>query len=446
VPSNSIYNYQNKNFINLTNDPFGIAQIYVTKKNTVPFFMDNNNLDNQGRIEWGSKTTPKATSGGFWEMKDNSQVRMNFAAAKTYKDTCTLDFKKAYKSGSSDMSSPAWRDNEMTIRFKLTSFSPSDGRLILKGPTGRHHSNTVCCSGGCYGVRFFLNGNPMQVQFFKEMYHVHYDSRPSNPISTKFGNLNDGNEHIAKFVTYNITVDGKLCQKLEAYINFDGTGKKFVKVAETIDNGGWNDDGGRCNGDDDQILTWDNEFMLFRWDADSTNIEFKDASAREIDPNTTEDNTPTDPSGGGSGGPSPRPETTTLVIPIVLSFDVNAYRFSKCATVGGGGTGGIAADPFYTSSANSDKELSDSSTFDHRKICAVHVVNTSSVFYNKKVKQFAVYLKKKNSPATNNVVAKIWKSGSGTSGSLEKYTSPTTITDASLGSGYTLQSNIRLFD
>ena len=415
----------------MTTDPFGIDFIYPTKKNTVPFFMDNNNFDNQGRMEWGSKTTPQKTSGGFWEIKDNSQVRINFAAASKFKDTCTLDFKKAAASGSSGMSSPAWRDIEMTIRFKLTNFSPSDGRLILKGPTGRHHSNTVCCSGSCYGCRFFVVTNPMKVQWFKEMYHVHYDSRPAQEVSTKFGNLNDGNEHIAKFVSYNITVDGKLCQKLEQYIDFDGDGKKFIKVAETIDTGGWNDDGGRCNGDDDQKITWDNEFALFRWDASSTDIEFKDASCREIDPFASPDQTPTDPGGGAGGGD--RPTTQRLIVPIVLSFDVNAYRFSKCATVGGGGGGGAAADPFYDTTPDHIKEISNNSSFSNRTIVAVNIINTASPFYNVVVKSFKAWLKKIGTPNTNNAVAKIWKAGTGLT---VAFTSPTVVTDSSLPTSF----------
>jgi hypothetical protein len=414
----------------MVKDKFGIDQIYVTKSNTSPFFMDNNNLDNQSKIEWGSKTEPEKTSGGYWQMKDNSQVRMNFAAAASYKDTCSLDFARAYKSGSSGMSSPAWKNIEMTIKSKLTEFNPSDGRLILKGPTGRHHSNTVCCSGSCYGVRFFLNTNPMEIQFFKEMWHVNYDDRPK--VVTKFSHLDDGDPHNFKFITYNVVKNNKLCQAMEAYIDFDADGSKFVKVGETVDTGGWGDGGDRCNGADDQILTWDNEFAQFRWDADSTDIEFKDASCREIDPFASIDDNPTDPSTGGGGtGSDPRPTTVRLVVPLVLRFDVNARRNLSCIV----GTPPPSTDPFYDIDADNVKELSDSSEHAHRKRLCVKIDSTGSPFYNKVVKDFKVWMRKHNSPNTANVQSKIWKSGSGTT---IMFTSPTNRPDSLLGASYGL--------
>jgi hypothetical protein len=423
------------NDINLAKDAFGTTLIYVPQKNHVPFVMDEKNFDNQSRVDVGGDTggfDKVSGSGDFWECQNNSKVRMSAFTVKgaDYKDTCKLDFAKAEKEGNIGLTD-VWDDFEMTIKVNLTSFSPSDGRVILKGPTAQHHSNTVCCSGACYGIRFFCNGNPMKVEFFKEIWHVNYDSR--NSITTKFGNLNDGNDHMLKFVKYNIVENGKTAVKLEAYFNDAGDGVKFVKVAETVDSGGWGSDGGVCNGDDDQIISWGSIKAMYRWDASSTDIKFNHITVYNIDPTASDDQEPP-PSGGGGGTPVPRPTTTRLVIPIVLSFDVNAYRFSKCAVVGGAP---VSADPFYSNTFDTSKvkELCDDSFFSNRKRLCVNIVDTGSVWYNKTVKQFKCWLRKHNVPATKNINAKIWESGTGT---VIKYTSPTVFADSALTTSFVL--------
>lgn len=415
----------------MVKDKFGYDHIYSTKSNTVTWEMDVKAAEDDARFYIGSGTNGLSKlANDYWECNDNEQVRLNAQTPKTVnmnnaEGGCNLDFKKAESKGNTGMDD-AWRDIEVTGLINLTNFSPSDGRFIIKGPTFHHNSPGPCCSGHAYGCRFFLNGD-LQIQFFKEIYHVHYESRPDNPVDTKFGELADGNDHLCKFVRYNKVENNKTVVKLEAYVDFGATGSQFVKVAEVTDAGGWNDDGGQCNGDDDQILTWGSGWCQFRWDASSTDIKFKNWSARHIDPLLVPaPNQPTDPSTGGGSTLT----TQRLLIPIVLSFDVNALRTSSCA-VGGGGGGGSSL-PYYSNgilSPPKESKLSDHATWSNRKRVVAIIADSGSDMYNKIPKTAKFWLRKEGTPAQGNVVAKIWGAGSGT---VVKFTCPTVITDASL--------------
>jgi len=77
----------------------------------------------------------------------------------------------------------------------------------------------------------------------------------------------------------------------------------------------------------------------------------------------------------------------------------------------------------YNVPADSDKELSDSSTFDNRTRLAQKCTSSGVAFYNKVVKEFTVPLKRVGTPAASPTVsAKIWNSSN-----TVVYTSPTTF-------------------
>jgi hypothetical protein len=422
----------------LTQDPFNIDMVYQTSKrvgSSPPFYMDNSNPEGQSRLYIGSNTNGLTSAGnGFWKCNDNHQVRINAQTPQTVNmdnsdGGCGMDYPTAELKGNAGMSD-AWTNIEMGGTFSLTTFSPSDGRIILKGPTFHHHSNQICCSGHAYGVRFFLQ-NPLQIQFFKEIWHVNYFSRPDSPFNTKYGSIRDGNPHNLKFVVYTKTVNNIIGRQLEAYIDYDADGKDFVLLGSVIDLGGWGSGGGACNGKDDQILTWGSGWCMYRWDSPSTDLKFKNWTAREIDVTASPETTPTDPT-------DTRTVDSALVIPQVLSFDVNALRQNPCAVggvAGGGGSGTQSA--FYQNAINSNKvkELSNTSTFQNRKRIAVAVVGTLSDCFGQIPKTSKFALRKHNSPATNNIQAKIWNSAN-----QVVYTSPTNIADSSLTTSFVMTS------
>lgn len=415
----------------MTQDEFNIDFIYQTKSNTSPWFMDNDDPENDSRFYIGSTVGGLTASGSYWKCDRNDQVRLNAQTPQAVNmdnsdGGCSMDFAEAASKGHTGMTD-RWRDIEMTGKINLTTFSPSDGRFIMKGPTFHHHQDP-CCSGHAYGVRFFTQG-ALQIQFFKEIYHSHYESRPSSPIATDFATITDGADHICKFVRYNKVINGIQGVVLEAYIDFDGDGKNFVKVGETVDVGGWNDGGDQCNGNDDQILTWGSGWAMFRWDASSTDLKFKDWSVREIDPTLSVEQSPTDPI-------DTRGDETAVVIPLVLSFDVNALRENPCG-VGAGGGGSPPSSPFYEIAINASnpKIMSNTSGNDFRKRVAAWITGTLSPCYNKKPQSCDFALAKVGTPSAASVFAKIWDSTNAV-----KYTSPTSFADSSLSTTLTYKT------
>ena len=408
----------------MTQDEFDIDFIYATKANTQSWFMDNDDPEHDSRFYIGSTVGGLTASGSYWKCDRNDQVRLNAQTPQAVNmdnsdGGCNMDFAAAEAKGNTGMTD-RWRDIEMTAKINVNNFSPSDGRFIMKGPTFHHHQDP-CCSGHAYGVRFFFAG-ALTIQFFKEIYHSHYESRPSDPIATDFATIMDGQDHNLKFVRYNKVINGIQGVVLEAYVDFDADGKNFVKVGETVDVGGWNDGGDQCNGDDDQILTWGSGWAMFRWDASSTDLKFKDWSTREIDPTISPEQSPTDPI-------DTRGDETALVIPLVLTFDVNALRDNPCAVAGGGPPPPPPSEPFYSApiDSNNPKILSNTSGNDFRKRAAAWITDTGSDAYNKKPVSCDFALAKVGTPAAASVFSKIWDSANNV-----VYTSPTSYTDASL--------------
>jgi len=318
-----------------------------------------------------------------------------------------------------------WYNVELTIYANCSSFSPDDNEFILKGPTNLHPSNSSPCTQGfSYGCRTGWE-NPTNSEFFKEVYHHNgYSSRGFKSLSN-IGNLKTGNWFGVKYCHYEVQVGSQRAIKLEHWIDKDGDGTGWEKVNETIDTGGWGQIADGTEGDDDQIGLFGGSRMMVRWDAKGgTDLEFKWLSCREIDPTKTFGEDPGNPD-TGSGTEDPV-TITQIAGQLKLQRDINIFRTNACegATGEGGGSGGGAGTVIiYNVSADSDKELSDSSTFDNRTRLAQKVTSSGVSFYNKVVKEFTVPLKKVGSPAASPTVsAKIWNSANAV-----VYTSPTTF-------------------
>ena len=55
-------------------------------------------------------------------------------------------------------------------------------------------------------------------------------------------------------------------------------------IAEDRDSGGWGNDGEKCHGKEDQIISWGSPTATFRWD--DVLIDFRSLSVREIQPSS----------------------------------------------------------------------------------------------------------------------------------------------------------------
>jgi hypothetical protein len=174
---------------------------------------------------------------------------------------------KGYMQSSND-----WKNIEMTSYVKLISGSRDSFTWYARG--GRH-SDSNKCEGTAYKSRLWYNG---KTEFAKEQSHPDTTSTTQKSIA---GSLT-GKWIGLKFVMYNFQKDGKTVVKLETWLDPDND-KDFVKIYERIESGGWGDDGDRCGGSSDQIITWAGPIATFRWD-DAKNVDIKWLSVREIQP------------------------------------------------------------------------------------------------------------------------------------------------------------------
>jgi hypothetical protein len=188
----------------------------------------------------------------------------------------TLDHSKIAAKGY--MQSPNdWKDVEITGYVKLNSGSGDNFAWYARG--GRHtgFGYPEGCEGVAYKGDLYYNG---QTRWTKEQWHtggyVFGDYQKSmGPLNGKWVGF--------KAIMYNIQDAGKIAVKLEIWLDKNND-NKWTKVNERIDNGGWGNNDGECNGKPDQIITWGGPIGSFRWDS-ASDVDIKDFSVREIQPN-----------------------------------------------------------------------------------------------------------------------------------------------------------------
>jgi len=398
--------------------------LFPTKSGSTNSWFLAEGFEDDNRVRINETVTGNNTDG--FHLDPNDSVRLSIAADDQDHDTtCTNNFATSLSKGYVFKAND-WTNIELTGFFKLTNNSPSDNEIILKGPTGEHHSNTTCCSGSSYQVRVGTE-NPVNFQHAKEMWHVNYDSirEPITVPGENYSVLGHGWFGV-KFINYIKEVSGKKIRHLETWYNADGLGQIWKLVLVDEDTGGWGDSGGTCGGDDDQILAWGNARVMYRWDYDSTDLKFRNLSIREIDPFAQFDENPTDPE-----NPDTNPEDIiTFTSTLKLQRHINYNDGIGCGIAGGGGGGGSIK--FYTVSVNTDKELSDSSTFQNRKRVVMSPTNSSSDFNNETPHQVDIPLKKIGTPGASPVInCKIWNSAG-----TVLYTSPTNLDPTTLTTSY----------
>ncbi len=180
---------------------------------------------------------------------------------------------------------------------------------------------------------------------------------------------------------------------------------------------------------------------LVKWDAGGRGkAHFKNISLREIDPTLSFDDNPDIPP-----PPEQPPDTTTIQGQFKFQWDINTLRTSTCAGVGDGGGAGSGGDDsgisgnakFYSvyteEGTDSDKQLSDTSTWDNRTRLVMSPSSSSSTLNGKLPIQLDIPLKREGLPDASPVIyAKIWSSSNSV-----KYTSPTTFNPRTLSTSFT---------
>lgn len=414
-------------------DVLGIAMLYPTKAGSTNSWFISDGFEDSPRIRLNESVSGNNTSG--YQLDDNGQVRLSISADSQDVDIgCDNNFEQSWNRGYVHKSND-WTNVEQTGFFWISEAGPEDNEIILKGPTGEHHSNTDCCSGSTYNHKVGLE-NPVNFELTKEMWHVNYDGivPPTPATGENYSVLGHGWFGV-KAITYIKGSGANKTVKLEMWYNADGLGQTWKKVKEAEDTGGWGEGGDECGGEPDQILAFGNARMMFRWDYDEgdSDIKFRNLSVREIDPFGQFEN-PTDPENPGTNQ-----DIITFQSVLKLQRHIN-YNEASCGP--GGGTlafydnialtpsGGLSITKYY---------------FDTIGI-GEYAVNASSEMVGRTLHTFEIPMKKFGSPpATPTVKAKIFDSGHNLI-----FTSPTTFDPSAFTTSYVTKTfdfsgNTRIF-
>lgn len=379
-------------------DEFGIKMIYPTRAGGREYFINQTAADVMGGARAGGDLKddldPESSNADGFAVLDNGQVRLHVYPESDLVDEGdqNLDHSTAKGRGYS-VSSRDWdmRGIEITCRIKCTDHDDEDSRFILKGPSGRHRSNTNDCSGHAYNCRFFLadsGSHAGKCQFAKEQWHVHYESRPDQEVDSGQGQIFN-QWVVCKFIIYLVKDAGGAFNhvKLEQWLNKNNDGITFVKIAETVDAGGWGDQAGECGADrPDEILTWDAPCMTARWDGPT--ILFKDYSVREVDP-----------FGDQSGAPEQPPTTGTISQDFELKYNLITFPQNAC---------GITQEETVTEIYNIDGTSQSNLHRDRYRACMM-ANGSASVFIGKKPKRVILRLSKSGNPPSGDVTCVLRK-------------------------------------
>jgi hypothetical protein len=254
-----------------TKDKFGIKKIYSTKPGGEEWYMNMQDPNNDPRSKPPSMSK---NSDGSWRVTSD-QVRYGVYTSAGYKpDDVEIDHGVIASRGY--MQSPNdWKNVEMTGQVKFNSGDNSENwAWYARG--GRHTGSGH--PDGCEGssLKGDLRYTDGTVRWAKEQWHVSYvfNSWKNSPASA------DGKFVGFKAMMYNTIVNGETAVKLELWVD-PNNDNNWQKVYDFIDQGGWGNDGGECNGKPDQIISWGGPIASFRWDS-ANSVDIKNLSVREI--------------------------------------------------------------------------------------------------------------------------------------------------------------------
>jgi len=271
------------------NDQFGILKIYPTIANGYEWFMTMTgttpNVDTT-KFKMNTAALTKNADGSFKYATTGPD--MFVYQRNGYNPTTTANNATNHATVAANgfmQSVTDWHNVEATIYVRLNN-TPTEGgfQWITRG--GRHLEPSPNCEGSALRGYLFSNG---QTLCGKEQWHSSFGSASRG---VGIGSLL-GKWVGLKFVVTTKTLSGTVVTNQQIWTDSNNN-NTWTKIDERTDAGGWGNQGGICNGAADQLISWGGPIVEFDWDA-FTDVDFKNMSVREIDPNAV-------PAGAPPGG------------------------------------------------------------------------------------------------------------------------------------------------
>jgi F5/8 type C domain/Bacterial Ig domain len=262
-------NIQTTDISTETLDKFRIKKIYPTKEGGEEWYLSSSPAED---CRFDPKTTLILNADGSYKVK-STQVRISVLTSTGYDqdDITTYNQKQLAEKGYMQ-SSNDWKNVEVSGYVKLNSGNDDSG-FTWYGRGGQH-TELEECEGTAYHGQIRYDGKS---DFSKEQWHPGaYSFTEPLPVVDPI----EGRWIGYKFVMYNFEKNGEIGVKLENWID-EKNNNTWVKVDEHIDEGGWGDEGDKCGGSPDQIISWGGPIVTFRWD-DAKDVDIKHFSVREI--------------------------------------------------------------------------------------------------------------------------------------------------------------------
>jgi hypothetical protein len=232
-------------------DRFGVKEIYPTAKDGQEWYLDSSN-PRDGVFMMSPAATPIYTERGGFLMtgretdSENTGLRMYV------------------------MPPAGWHNVEMTGYVKLTSFTFAE-EFAWAVRSGQHADDNPCDGTAYYGALSFAG----DAWFQKEVFHAEGGYTDKRHGNMSVGPLLDRWIGI-KMMAYNLD-DSSV--KLELWVDRSGY-NDWLKIAETVDNGGWASSASACGKSPDHVHSEPRPRVMFR--IDNAMFEFKSLSVREI--------------------------------------------------------------------------------------------------------------------------------------------------------------------
>lgn len=250
-------------------DIFGIKKIYDTKPGGFEWYMnmddprEDRHIYNDGKID--------ASDDNSYSTGDRSRISVysEDGIGNDEGNMGTYDFSELHEKGYWHKPTD-WKNVEITGEYLHTG---GDGPGITHFVRSEDHSELHDgCGGSSYKNKIYFDGTS---NFNKEQTHPTSWEMPK--IEHNYGDLKN---HWFRFktVVYNLPNENvNLENWLDPYNN-----NSWTRIGQLTDNGEWGEDGTKCGGAPDQIITWGSPSVTFRWD--DVSIDFRNLSVREIDP------------------------------------------------------------------------------------------------------------------------------------------------------------------
>lgn len=292
-------------------DQFGIQKIYADAAPPVNNWVFNGTISDPRFME----QRIVSAGNGWFAPSNQTEFRLEIKS-DTITDASipTFHFQEVIKKGYlyKPVNSPDgkgdWGAIEQTWRFKVIKpgTGTTNGEAHVELVPGGYAQNSSLTKIGnpavpiaCEAWSYHFNLYPLtgRRKFEKDSMHTPgYTVNSSDPQITDstVGKFDNGQEVIQKAILYPIpntsVPTGGPAMKLESWLDMTGTGAKFIKVLEKVDDGKWGPTqggNGACCSNDSQyqyvVLNAARVAIGFRCD-NMVNFQFKDMSIRSIDP------------------------------------------------------------------------------------------------------------------------------------------------------------------